>query len=327
VLIRRRDADDVILAVVAAVAPPAGVEALRGPLQALSTIPLPGLALAIGVALTLWAVSAYAACFGRALNAFYSVEEGRPLWKVRATMLLLAVPLTAGGAVVATIVLTTPRIGTAVARETSVPDVWTLLWQVGKWPFLLLVLVLMLNALYRWTPNVRRRTRHPVGWGAWLSILGWAVLSSGFGLYVAGLDRYRVYGWLTGALVITLWLFLSNLVLVLGASLDTEVVRMQQLRAGIPAEQTLAAAVRDRQRSSSLAKRVALAEAESRALRLSAAARPAAPDGVRGARYRGGMAHRPGEPEGTPSQDAVEHDFSTPADPDVETGDDETQPA
>jgi membrane protein len=283
-LIRRNHADEAILAVVSAVAPPAGVEALRSPLEALSTIPLPGLALAVGVVFTVWAVSAYAASFGRAMNAFYRVQEGRPLWKVRATMLLLAVPLSAGGAVVAAIVLSTPRLGRAVARETAVPDAWTIAWQIGKWPILLGVLVLMLSALYRWTPNVRRRTHSLVGWGACLSILGWAVFSAGFAVYVTNLGRYRVYGWLSGALVITLWLFFSNLMLVLGASLDTEVARMRQLRAGIAAEHSVVAAVRDAQRSTSLARRVAIAEAESRDLRLRAEAREAARPARRRAR-------------------------------------------
>lgn len=282
-LIRKPDADEVILAVVSAVAPPAGVQALRAPLRALGSIPLPGIALAVGIAFTVWAVSAYAASFGRALNSFYRVEEGRPIWKVRLTMLILAVPLSAGGAAATAIVLSTPRIGKAVAQQTSVPDFWTLAWQVGKWPVLLGLLILMLSALYRWTPNVRRRTRSLIGWGACLSILGWAVLSTAFAIYVTNVGKPRVYGWLTGALVITLWLFLSNLVLVLGASLDTEVARMRQLRAGIAAEQTVVASVRDAQRSTSLARRLAVAEAESRALRLRAAEREAA----RLARQRG----------------------------------------
>src|SRR5579875_1298063 len=269
---RRGQADATILAVMSAVAPPSGVAALREPLRALATIPLPGLALAVGVLLTVWTVSAYAASFGRALNALYGVEEGRPVVKVRATMILLAVPLTAGGALVAAIVLTTPRLGRAVAATASVDDLWSLAWQLVKWPLLLAVLVLMLGALYRWTPNVRRQ-RGPISWGPAIAILGWAVTSGAFALYVTRLGRFSVYGWLTGALVITLYLFLSNVVLVLGARLDVEVVRMHQIRAGIPAEERLAVVVRDAQRSTSLAERIALAEAESRTLRVAAEAR------------------------------------------------------
>jgi membrane protein len=341
---RRGEADETILAVMSAVAPPSGVEALREPLRALATIPLPGLALTVGVLLTLWAVSAYAASFGRALNALYGVEEGRPMWKVRATMLLLAAPLTAGGAVVAAIVLTTPRLGRAVAATASVDDGWSVGWQVLKWPLLLVVLVLMLGALYRWTPNVRRQ-RGPISWGPALAIAGWAGTSTAFALYVTRLGRFSVYGWLTGALVITLYLFLSNLVLVLGASLDIEVVRMHQIRAGTAAEHRLAVVVRDAKRSTSLAERMARAEAESRALRVaaetrrarrrtsprrlppsatSAAANPQEVATVGG--YGAGMTARQGDPD-LPDEDAVEHDFTIPGDADVETGAEPDQPA
>ena len=269
---RRPEADETVLAVMAAVAPPSGVAALRDPLRALATIPLPGLALTIGLLLTVWTVSAYAASFGRALNALYGVEEGRAVVKVRATMLLLAVPLTAGGALVAAIVLTTPRLGRAVEASASLGDVLGTGWQILKWPLLLAVLVLMLGALYRWTPNVRRH-RGPISWGPAIAILGWAITSGAFAIYVTRLGRFSVYGWMTGALVITLYLFLSNLLLVLGASLDIEVVRMHQIRAGVPAEQHLAVVVRDAHRSTSLAERVARAEAESRDLRIAAEAR------------------------------------------------------
>lgn len=264
----RPGADRVILSVIAAVAPPAGVEALSGPLGQLSSIPLPGLALAIGIVLTLWTISAYAACFGRVLNGFYEVAEGRSFWRARLNGLLLSVPLGAGAAVVATIVLTTPRIGKAVADAAQADAPLNIAWQIGKWPVLLVVLALMLGALYRWTPNVRRRTASPISYGAFIAIGGWAIFSTGFAVYVTGIGRYRVYGWLTGALVITLWLYLSNLVLVFGASIDTEVVRLRQLRQGLEAEVLIKVPLRDQTRNLRIAQRVAAAEAAGRQIRL-----------------------------------------------------------
>ncbi len=126
----------------------------------------------------------------------------------------------------------------------------------------------MLGALYRWTPNLRRRTASPISYGAFIAIGGWALFSAGFAFYVAGIGRYRVYGWLTGALVITLWLYLSNLVLVFGASIDTEVVRLRQLRQGIEAEVLIKVPLRDQTRNLRIAQRVAAAEAAGRQIRL-----------------------------------------------------------
>jgi membrane protein len=332
--------------VASAVAPPEGVRALREPLAQLSAIPLPGLAFAIGIVLGLWAISAYAACFGRVVNGFYGVEEGRTFWRMRLTMLLLSVPLAAGGAVVGAIVLTTPRVGRAVVRTAQVADPWNTAWQVGKWPLLLGILALMLGGLYRWTPNLRRRNMSPISWGAFIAISGWAVFSTGFALYVTGIGNYHVYGWLNGALVITLWLFLSNLVLVFGASIDTEVVRLRQLREGLEAEVTIQVQQRDLTRHRLLERQRKEAEAAGRAIRLghdrlSPAQRLAANRAFRAARplvevvgtpalgrpvYRGGMAVETGrvDPESTPSEQAIEQDFTIPEDADYSPGAEDT---
>ena len=101
---------DTLLGTVALVARPATVDALRAPLLQLTTIPAPGLGLAIGLVLTVWAVSAYAECFGRTLNAFYDVQEGRPGWRSRAAMVVLSVPLTAGLFLCVALVLATPQL-------------------------------------------------------------------------------------------------------------------------------------------------------------------------------------------------------------------------
>jgi membrane protein len=347
IAVGRPNADEVILAVVSAVAPPEGVEALKGPLGQLSTIPLPGVALGIGIALGIWAISAYAACFGRTLNNFYDVEEGRPFWRMRLRMVLLSVPLAAGGAVVGAIILSTPRIGRAVARQAAhrpeVADPLNVLWQIGKWPLLLAILALMLGMLYRWTPNVRRRNLSPISWGAGVAIAGWTVFTAGFAVYATGLAGYHVYGWLTGALVVTLYLFLSNLVLVFGASIDTEVVRLRQLRQGVEAEVRIATEVRSRERTRALALQEAEAEAAGRAIRLGhdrmkredrEAAALAAIRARLGAVerhetpalgrpvYRGVMAVATGrpEPEGIPAEEAVEQDFTIPEDADYSPG-------
>jgi membrane protein len=339
-------AEEIILAVVSAVAPPEGVEALRSPLTQLATIPLPGVALAVGIALGLWAISAYASCFGRAVNTFYGVEEGRPFWRLRLVMLLLSVPLAAGGAIAGAIVLTTPRIGRAVVRQAQVADPLNVLWQFGKWPILLGILALMLGGLYRWTPNVRRRTISPISWGAAIAITGWAVFTAGFALYVTGLADYHVYGWLTGALVVTLYLFLSNLVLVFGASIDTEVARLRQLRQGVEAEVVIRTEVRSLELTRRVALRAAEAEAAGRMLRLGhdrmrpaeqAAASLAAvrarlgPLGPRNETpalgrpvYREAMAVATGRPdEQNPSEDAIEQDFTIPEDADYSPGADD----
>ena len=88
------------------------------------------------------------------------------------------------------------------------------------------------------------KSRPLAGYG--LAIAAWALVSAGFGFYVANIGRYdEVYGSLAGAVVFVLWLFLTNLALLLGAEVDAELERGRQLQAGIEAEAQLRLPLRD----------------------------------------------------------------------------------
>ncbi|MDQ2699432.1 MAG: YihY/virulence factor BrkB family protein [Actinomycetota bacterium] len=269
-LVRGKDnAADDILALVSEVAQPATVEAIEGPLSELFTVTNPGIALAIGSVLALWTMSGFATAFGRAVNTVYDVHEGRQIWKFRGLMLVLALfLLTMFGALIATL-LATPN-GVAAA---GVPEPWLTTWNILRYPLALLLAGLILAVLYYWTPNVRHERFRWVSYGALFAIIVWFLATAGFWLYVSLVGQYdRVYGWLGGAIVLLLWLYLSNLVLVLGAEVDAEIVRLRQLGDGQEAEAVVQLPMRDTTRNLMLAKQLAQDEADSRALRVDAAA-------------------------------------------------------
>ena len=308
---------ETLLGTIALVARPATVDALRAPLLQLTTVPAPAVGLGVGLVLTVWAVSAYAECFGRTLNAFYGVQEGRPGWRSRAAMVVLSVPLTAGLFLCVGLVLATPQLVGRVAVREGVDGPWLVLLQVGKWPVVAVVLALMLAALYVRSPNVRRRLLGPIGWGAFIAVAGCGAATAGFALYLGTVGHYdAVYGWLSVPLVLLIWMYLIDLVLVYGAALDVELVRVRQLRSGVHAETAVRAPLRDTARTRALARRTAAAERAGEALRLRATGWPEdGRGGVGGGGYRGGMSRK--EPEGTPSLESVEQDFSVPEDADL----------
>jgi membrane protein len=89
--------------------------------------------------------------------------------------------------------------------------------------------------------------------GALLAIVVWVLATTGFALYVLNFSHYnRVYGWLGGAVILLLWLYLSNLVVVLGAEMDAEIVRVRQLIAGIDAQDAIQLPVRGTRRIETL---------------------------------------------------------------------------
>jgi len=240
------------------------VETLREPLTQLFTIGNPGIALAIGLLLSLWSLSSYATAFGRAVNTVYEVQEGRQIWKFRGLMLVLAVFLLIVFAGIAVLLLTTERVASAV----GIVQPWLEVWVLGRWPAVVVLFTLLIAVLYYFTPNVRHDRMRWVSFGALFAIIAWGVATAAFAVYVSTVGTYdRVYGWLGGGVALLIWLYLTNLVLVLGAEVDAELVRLRQLRAGIPAEEVVQLPMRDTTRNLMLARQRSQDESEGRAIR------------------------------------------------------------
>ena len=219
---------------------------LQSTITTLSNAPGAGIALIIGLAAALWSASGYVMSFGRAMNRIHEVGEGRPVYKLRPVMLvvtLVCVILVA--AVLVGLVLTGPAassVGSAIGLGSTVVTVWN----YAKWPVILLIAVLIVAILYYFTPNVKQPKFRWMSIGALAAIVGWVVASALFGLYLATFASYsKTYGAMAGIIVFLLWLWITNLALLFGAELDTELERGRQLQAGIPAEETVQLPLRD----------------------------------------------------------------------------------
>lgn len=260
----RDRAVEIVLSIADEVLRPTTVDILREPITELFSVANPAIGLGIGLVLCLWSVSGYATAFGRAVNSVYEVQEGRQFWRFRGTMLLLAVLLLVLGAAIVVLLATTPRIASAL----GLAEPWLTIWNVGRWPALLLLITLVIAVLYYATPTVRHERMRWVSFGAVFAIIAWSLATLGFSLYVSAVGGYdRIYGWLGGLLVLLLWIYLTNLVLVLGAEFDAEVVRLRQLNAGLAAEEVVLLPMRDTHRTLMLAQQRAADIAEAKAMR------------------------------------------------------------
>jgi membrane protein len=91
---------------------------------------------------------------------------------------------------------------------------------------------LLLAVLYWGAPNVKLRFRL-ISPGSLVAVLGWVVASAGFAFYVANFSSYnKTYGALAGPIVFLLWLWISNVCVLLGAELNAELERGRKLEAG-----------------------------------------------------------------------------------------------
>ncbi|WP_134764647.1 YihY/virulence factor BrkB family protein [Nocardioides sp. 1609] len=222
------------------------VDSIGPTLRELATSQGAGLGFVLGLAGALWSASGYVGAFGRAMNRIYEKGEGRPIWKLRPAMLLLtAVLVVLVALVLAALVLTGPA-AEAVGDAIGLGGTAVTVWNIAKWPVLLAVVVLIVALLYHFTPNVHPPRFRWTSVGAVLAIVVWVVASIGFGLYVANFSSYdKTYGALAGVVVFLLWLWLTNLALLLGAELDAELERGRELQRGEPAEDDILLPHRD----------------------------------------------------------------------------------
>lgn len=194
--------------------------------------PSAGIALALGALGALWGASGYVGAFGRAMNRIYEVREGRPFWKLRP----LQLGLTLGGLVLASAVAFMLAVSGPVARSIGeaigVGQAAQTLWSVLRWPVILVFMIAAVAVLYYATPNVKQPKFRWISVGSALAIVVWIAVSLLFGLYVANFGSYnKTYGTLAGVIVFLLWLWITNLALLFGAELDSELAGATSPRA------------------------------------------------------------------------------------------------
>ena len=221
-------------------------DVLREPLEQLVNASHAGLAFGTGLVGVLWATSGYLGTFGRGMNRIYDVAEGRPFWEMRPTMIGVSAVLVVLGALGAVGLILTGPVAESTARVLGFDEGVVFWWDLLKLPALAGIALVVMALLYWAGPNVKRRHLRWFSVGAIGALLAWIIATALFGAYVFGFGVYgRTYGFVGGVIAFLLWLWLSNLSLLFGTVLDTEVERAQQLRAGIFAEERVQLPLRD----------------------------------------------------------------------------------
>src|SRR6185436_11236989 len=106
-------------------------------------------------------------------------------------------------------------------------------WNIAKWPVLVILISLAIALLYWAAPNVRQPGFRWVSPGSALAVVLWGVSSAGFAFYVSNFASYnKTYGSLAGVIVFLLWLWISNIAVLLGAELNAELERGRELEGG-----------------------------------------------------------------------------------------------
>ncbi|MBM2621789.1 YihY/virulence factor BrkB family protein [Actinoplanes sp. LDG1-06] len=192
-----------------------------------------GFAAIIGLVLAFWSASGYVAAFMRASNSVYDVPEGRPIWKTLPIRVGVTAVIGLMLIVSAFIVIFTGDLARVVGERIGLGDAAVLTWNIAKWPVLVLLVSLMFAILYWASPNAKTGGFRWVSPGGIFAVLLWLVASGGFAIYLGNFANYdKTYGTLGGVIAFLVWLWISNIAILLGAELDAELERGRAIAAG-----------------------------------------------------------------------------------------------
>jgi membrane protein len=193
-----------------------------------------GVLFIVGLLGALWSASGYVAAFMRASNAIYDMPEGRPVWKTLPVRVGLTIVLLTLLAVTTIAVVLTGGLAEKVGDLIGLGSTAVAVWNIAKWPVLLVVVSFMFALLYWAAPNVKQPGFRWVSPGGTLAVLGWIVASLAFAFYVANFGSYnKTYGALAGPIVFLVWLWISNIMILMGAEFNAELERERAIERGM----------------------------------------------------------------------------------------------
>jgi membrane protein len=230
-----------LLRIINDIGPSSAVDTFRKPIQGIvQSKGGAGALLGVGLLASLWSASGYIGAFMRASNAIYEVKEGRPFWKLRPLQVAVTLFVVLLITVVAIAIVVTGPVARAVGNEVGLGNQAVTVFNIAKWPVIVLVLLTIVGILYYVAPNVRQPGFPWITPGGVLALVVWAAASAGLAFYAAEFGSYqKTYGTLGGVILFLVWLWVSNLALLLGAELNAELERGRELDAGLPAEDEL----------------------------------------------------------------------------------------
>ncbi|WP_258050339.1 YihY/virulence factor BrkB family protein [Streptomyces finlayi] len=176
----------------------------------------------------LWSSSSYLGVFRRALHAMHGVEDLRPAWRTAPRLVITALVLLALLVTSALVLILTAEAAPVLGRLVGMDSMAGTAWNVVKWPLLLGLVAVLVLVLFRSGPAQTRGVRQRL-LGDALAMTLWLAASAGFALYASQVGSYnRLYGSLAGIVVFLVWVWLSNLALLIGAQFNAELAKIHR---------------------------------------------------------------------------------------------------
>jgi membrane protein len=215
--------------------PSTAAETFEGPIESITSNPSKaGVLFVAGLAGALYSASGYIGAFMRASNTIYGAVEGRPFWKLRPLQIGVTLVMVMMLVVVLLGLVLSGPLAESVGEAVGLGDTAVTIYGLAKWPVLIAMVLTMLAVLYYVAPNVRLPRFRWITPGSVLAVALWLVASAGFAFYVGNFGSYdKTYGTLGGVISFLVWLWITNIAVLLGVVLNAELERGREMDAGV----------------------------------------------------------------------------------------------
>ena len=184
--------------------------------------------LSFGIVLALWSASGGVRAVMGAMNAAYGVQEGRPAWKLYPLSLLCTLGLALLLIAAAALMIVGPQAVAWLDARIGLGGVVVTLWNLLRWPLIIVLLTLSIALIYYLTPDVEQRFRL-ITPGTLIAVFVWLAASFGFGYYVQNFADYNAtYGSLGAIIILLFYFYLSSAILLFGAEVNATLERRRK---------------------------------------------------------------------------------------------------
>ena len=179
--------------------------------------------LTFGILGALWSSSSAMSAIIDTLNRAYGVKEARAFWKTQVLAVILTMAMSVFVLLSLTLVLVGPEIAEHLAARARLGREFMWAWNILQWPIAFLLISEGFAIVYYLAPDVEQRWPWILP-GAHIATLLWLAISIGFRFYIVNFGHFnKMYGSIGAVIVLLLWFYLSGLVLLFGAELNSEI--------------------------------------------------------------------------------------------------------
>ena len=169
----------------------------------------------------------------KASNVIYEVEEGRKFWKLKPLQIAVTIVIMLLTTMIVLAIVVTGPVAERVGDIIGAGDAAVTVFNIVKWPVIALIVSQIFAFLYWVGPNVKQPGFRWVSPGGFVAVGLWILASGAFAFYVANFGSYsKTYGSMAAVIIFLIWLWITNLVMLLGAELNAEIERGRQIEGG-----------------------------------------------------------------------------------------------